>query len=255
MRHRFLVLMVMLVAVSAIPVAAQAPNATAKAWTAPRTADGHPDLQGRWNYSTLTPLERPAELKGKAVFTEDEAAAYEKRAVQSANVDGNRQTTATARGLINGTQETQDLASAYNEFWWDRGTRVVGTRRTSLIVDPPDGKIPPLTPQAQKRMAALAEANQRLAEGPEDRPLSERCIVRPNTGPPMTPTGYNNNFELVQIPGYVLIFNEQIHDARIIPMDGRPHLPQNIRQWIGKPIHWLSTPPISPTRQTSEDRA
>ena len=239
MRHRFLVLMVMLVAVSAIPVAAQAPNATAKAWTAPRTADGHPDLQGRWNYSTLTPLERPAELKGKAVFTEDEAAAYEKRAVQSANVDGNRQTTATARGLINGTQETQDLASAYNEFWWDRGTRVVGTRRTSLIVDPPDGKIPPLTPQAQKRMAALAEANQRLAEGPEDRPLSERCIVRPNTGPPMTPTGYNNNFELVQIPGYVLIFNEQIHDARIIPMDGRPHLPQNIRQWMGDSRgHW-----------------
>ena len=107
------------------------------------------------------------------------------------------------------------------------------TRRTSLVIDPPDGKIPPLTPEAKKRMALLDEANQRPAQGPEDRPVSERCIVRPNSGPPMTPTGYNNNFRLVQVSGYVVIFNEQIHDARIIPTDGRPHLPQNIRQWMG----------------------
>jgi hypothetical protein len=231
MKHRFLAIMVATLA--SMPVAAQAPKAAAKVWTPPRTANGQPDLQGIWNYSTLTPLERPRELAGKAVFSEDEAAEFEKRALQNRNVDNNRQTTATARGLVNGTPETEDLASAYNEFWWDRGTRIVGTRRTSLIVDPPDGRIPPLTPQAQKRMAALAVANERLAQGPEDRPLSERCIVRPNSGPPMTPTGYNNNFQLVQIPGYVVIFNEQIHDARIIPMSGRPHLPQNVRQWMG----------------------
>jgi hypothetical protein len=222
-----------LVSLASIPAAAQAPKAAAKAWNPPHTAYGQPDLQGIWNYSTLTPLERPAELAGKAVLTEDEAAEFEKRILQRSNVDANRGTTATARGVINGTVETEDLASAYNEFWWDRGTKVVGTRRTSLIVDPPDGRIPPLTPQAQKRMAALAVANQRLAQGPEDRPLSERCIVRPNSGPPMTPTGYNNNFQLIQIPGYVVIFNEQIHDARVIPMDGRPHLPQNIRLWMG----------------------
>jgi len=218
---------------ASIPAAAQAPKAAAKAWNPPRTAQGQPDLQGMWNYSTLTPLERPPEFAGKAVLSEEEAAEFEKRTLQRSNVDLNRQTTATARGVINGTVETEDLASAYNEFWWDRGTKVVGTRRTSLIVDPPDGRIPPLRPEAQKRMAATAETNQRLAQGPEDRPLSERCIVRPNSGPPMTPTGYNNNFQLIQIPGYVLIFNEQIHDARVIPMDGRPHLPQNIRQWMG----------------------
>src|SRR5207247_6719771 len=108
---------------------------------------GQPDLQGIWNYSTLTPLERPTELAGKAVLTEEEAAEFEKRILQRSNVDANRGTTATARGVINGTVETEDLASAYNEFWWDRGTKVVGTRRTSLIVDPPDGRIPPLTPE------------------------------------------------------------------------------------------------------------
>src|SRR5262249_40200358 len=163
----------------------------------------------------------PRELAGKEFFSEKEAADYEKRSQQTRNVDLNRETTPTARGVINGTVETEDLASAYNEFWWDRGSKVVSTRRTSLVVDPPDGKIPPLTPQAQKRMAALNNANERVAEGPEDRPLSERCIVRPNTGPPMTPTGYNNNFQLMQAQGYIVIFNEQIHDARIVPMDGR----------------------------------
>ena len=202
-------------------------------------ADGHPDLQGTWNYSTLTPIERPRDLAGKAFFTEQEAAEYEKRSRQSRNVDLNRETTPTTRGLVNGTVETEDLASAYNEFWWDRGSKIVSTRRTSIVIDPPDGKIPPLTPEGQKRMAALNEANERLAEGPEDRPLSERCIVRPNTGPPMTPTGYNNNFQLIQASGYVVIFNEQIHDARIVPMDGRPHLAKTVRQWMGDSRgHW-----------------
>jgi hypothetical protein len=214
-------------------IAAQAPKSSAKLWKPPHTADGHPDLQGTWNYATLTPMERPRELADKAFLSEQEAAEFEHRSQQTRNVDLNRETKPTARGLVNGTVETEDLASAYNEFWWDRGTKVVATRRTSLVIDPPDGRIPPLTPDAKKRMAALDELNQRAAEGPEDRPLSERCILRPNSGPPMTPTGYNNNFQLIQAPGYVVIFNEQIHDARIIPTDGRPHLPQNVRQWMG----------------------
>src|SRR5215467_14313016 len=219
--------------------AAQAPKAPAKAWTAPRMPDGHPDLQGIWTYSTLTPIERPKELADKAFFTEQEAAAYQKRLMQSRNVDLDRETAPTARGIVNGTVETADLANAYNEFWWDRGTGLVKTRRTSLVIDPPDGRIPPLTPEAKKRIALLDEANQRPAQGPEDRPVSERCIVRPNSGPPMTPTGYNNNFQLIQAPGYVVIFNEQIHDARIVPMDGRPHLPQAVHQWMGDSRgHW-----------------
>jgi len=245
MKNRFLhstvvlTIVIALVLLVCIPIIAQTPTASAKKWNPPRTADGHPDLQGTWNYSTLTPIERPRELAGKPFFSEQEAAEFEKRAQQSRNVDVNRETKPTTRGLVNGTVETEDLASAYNEFWWDRGTKVVSTRRTSLVIDPPDGRIPPLTPQAQKRMAALDEVNQRPAEGPEDRPLSERCIVRPNSGPPMTPTGYNNNFQLILAPGYIVIFNEQIHDARIVPMDGRPHLPQSVRQWMGDSRgHW-----------------
>jgi hypothetical protein len=232
-------MLIVFVSLASTPVSAQAPKPPAKAWNPPRLADGHPDLQATWTYATLTPIERPRELADKAFFTEQEAADFEKRARQTRNVDDNRETKPTARGLVNGTVETEDLASAYNEFWWDRGTQAVSTRRTSIVIDPPDGRIPALTSQAQRRMAALDEANQRLAEGPEDRPLSERCILRPNSGPPMTPTGYNNNFQLVQAPGYVVIYNEQIHDARIIPMDGRPHLPQGVPQWMGDSRgHW-----------------
>ena len=228
----------MLVIAIAIPLclsaqSSQVAKVTAKTWKPPRTSDGHPDLQGIWNYSTLTPVERPRDLAGKEFFSEKEAVEFERRALQTRNVDDNRETKPTARGIVNGTVETEDLASAYNEFWWDRGTKVGANRRTSLVFDPPDGRIPPLTAQAQRRIAGLDERNQQLAEGPEDRPLSERCILRPNSGPPMLPAGYNNNFRLIQVPGYVVIFNEQIHDARIVPTDGRPHLPQNVRQWMG----------------------
>src|SRR5262245_13094612 len=229
MKNRLLASMFVLAIV--IPIAGQ--DLKRAPWTPPRTADGHPDMQGTWNYATLTPMERPRELADKAFYSAAEVAEFEKQALQGRNVDLNREARPTARGIVNGTVETEDLASAYNEFWWDRGTKVVATRRTSLVIDPPDGRIPTLTKQAQQRLAAQDELNQRIAEGPEDRPLSERCILRPNSGPPMAPTGYNNNFQLMQVPGYVVIFNEQIHDARVIPMDGRPHLPQNVRQWMG----------------------
>jgi hypothetical protein len=232
-------LMIVFLSLASVTSPAQNPKPPAKGWNPPRLADGHPDLQAIWTYATLTPVERPRELSDKAFFTEKEAAEFEKRAQQNRNVDDNRETKPTARGLVNGTVETEDLASAYNEFWWDRGTKVVATRRTSIVIDPPDGRIPPLTSQAQRRMAALDEANQRLAEGPEDRPLSERCILRPNSGPPMMPTGYNNNVQVIQTPGYVVIYNEQIHDARIVPMDGRPHLPKGVSQWMGDSRgHW-----------------
>jgi hypothetical protein len=193
----------------------------AKTWTAPRTADGQPDLQGLWTNATITPFERSKDLAGKEFFTEEEAAAYEKRVAANSNRD-KRGDTAEA-----------DVAGAYNDFWFERGNKIVPTRRTSLVIDPPDGKVPSLTPDAQKAAAARDEISRRPPAGPEDTGLPVRCLLWPTAGPPMLPSGYNNNYQILQVPGYVVILIEMIHDVRIIPLDGRPHLPKNIRQWMG----------------------
>ena len=224
MSHRFVVSVGALVLLVPLAVFAQ----TAKSWTPPKTPDGQPDLQGIWTTATLTPLERPAELAGKEFFTEKEAAEYEKRLLDQGNRD-RRPGTASA-----------DVAGAYNEFWFERGSKVVESRRTSLVVDPPDGKIPTLTPEAQKRQAARAEYRRlHPADGPEDLSLNNRCILWPTAGPPMLPGAYNNNYQIVQSPDYVVIFVEMIHDARIIPLDGRPHVPQNVRLLMGDSRgHW-----------------
>ena len=195
----------------------------------PRTPDGKPDLQGVWTSATLTPLERPADLANKPFFaSKDEAIQWTKQFLQANN-----------RDRRDGSAQ-EDVSRAYNEFWFSRGDAPVPTLRTSLIIEPADGRIPALTPDGQKRAAARAEA-QRLhpADGPEDRPLTDRCILWPVAGPPMIPGGYNNNYQIVQGPGYVMIVVEMIHDVRIIPTDGRPHLPPTIRQWMGDPRgHW-----------------
>jgi hypothetical protein len=203
-------------------------TATKKNWTPPRTADGQPDLQGIWTNVTITPLERPLEFAGKEFLTEKEAAAYETRTVEANNAD--------RRDL----PPEADVGRAYNDAWYDRGTKVIGTRRTSLIVDPPDGRIPALTPEAQRQVSARAESRrEHPADGPEDRSLAERCLLWPTAGPPMLPSFYNNNYQIVQGPGYVAIYVEMIHDVRIIPIDGRPHPSSNIRQWMGDSRgHW-----------------
>jgi len=207
-----------------LPAAAQ----TAKTWKAPRTPDGHPDLQGIWSNATVTPLERPADLTGKAVLSEEEAARFATDEVRRNNAD---------RRDRPGTEA--DVARAYNDFWYDRGTKAIKTHRTSLIVNPPDGKIPALSPAAQQRVNARAEARSRRAEGPEDRSLSERCLNWRTAGPPMVPSAYNNNYQIVQTADTVVILNEMIHDVRVIPMDGRPHVPGKIRQWLGDSRgHW-----------------
>jgi len=226
-----LVAIIGILSLAPIPAAGQTSKtaSTSKTWTPPRTADGHPDLQGIWSNAIITPLERPAELAGKPTLTAQEAAAYEKQTVARNNVDH--------RDAV-GTEA--DVARAYNDAWYDRGSKVVKTLRTSLIVDPPDGRIPPLTPEAQRRMAERARARDlHPADGPEDRALNERCILTATTGPPMLPGPYNNNYQMVQTPGAILIFTEMVHDTRIIAMDGRPHLPQSVRQWKGDSIgHW-----------------
>jgi hypothetical protein len=228
-----LAIMIVLVSVTASQVAAQNSSAAglakttarAKTWAQPRTPDGQPDLQGVWSNATTTPLERPAALAGKQVLTEEETAELQKQTLENRNTDRR-----------DGKGTDADVARAYNEFWWDRGNVL---NRTSLIVDPPDGKLPPVTPAGQKIMDARAEA--KLSRGPadswEDRPLQERCLVY--HGVPPLPTGYNNNYQILQSPGLVAILHEMIHEVRLIPLDGRPHLPQNVRQWMGDSRgHW-----------------
>lgn len=196
-------------------------------WTQPRTPDGQPDLQGTWSNGTITPMERPARLAGKEFFTGKEAAEFE------AQVAGNRN--ADRR---DGTAE-QDVSRAYNDFWYDWGSRVVKTRRTSMVIDPPDGRIPPLTPAAQKAQRARNEAYMRRATAPEDRILTERCLLFPTAGPPMVPYAYNNNYQIVQSPGFVMIQVEMAHDVRIVPLDGSPHPPPGVRLWMGDSRgHW-----------------
>ena len=210
------------VALAVAPIAAQ------QKWTPARTPDGQPDIQGVWGFATITPLERPRDLAGKEFFTDKEAADYEKRFLDTNNRD-RRDGPADA-----------DVGRAYNDFWWDSGSHIVPTRRTSLIVDPPDGKLPALTQEGQKKAAARAEARRlHPYDGPEDRPLQERCLVWTTAGPPIMPSAYNNNIRIVQGAGYVAILNEMIHDARVIPLDGHPHLPQTVRLWMGDSRgHW-----------------
>ena len=207
------------------PAKKESSRATTKAWTMPRTPDGHPDLQGIWTNTTLTPLERNPDVAGKKVLTEAEARAFEKQTLDRISFDRR-----------DGGPDV-DVTRAYNNLFMDRGTHLAiinGERRTSIIVDPPDGRVPPLTPEASKRVDAR-NREMMLYDNYQNRPLAERCIVGQAStgGPPMLPGPYNNNYQIIQTPEYVMILVEQIHDVRIIRLDGRPHLPSSIRQWMG----------------------
>lgn len=197
-------------------------------WTAARTPWGDPDLQGIWNDATSTPLQRPSELAGKDVLTDDEAEDFQQQTAQG-----------LSRDRRDGGRDA-DVNRAYNEHWMDaRRLKITADHRTSLIVDPADGRIPslvPLSPERQKMRAARADANARFAAGlpkdTSDLSLPVRCIIRTDS-PPYLPTIYNNDFHIFQSPGFVAIAPEMIHSARIIPLDGRPHLGKNLHQWLG----------------------
>jgi hypothetical protein len=218
-----------LVGLAPARVAAQTAKgaSTGKNWTPPRTPDGKPDLQGVWNSATLTPFERPKEFAGKEFFTAKEAEEFSKAELY--RVDGDRRDGG----------DNADVGRAYNEFWRDRG-KLTPDLRTAMIVDPPDGRVPPLTPQAQKIVAGRRAASRgHEFDGPESRSLAERCIQVRNAGPPMIPTNYNSNYQIVQSPGYVALLSEQIHDVRVIPTDRRPHVPANVRLISGDSVgHW-----------------
>jgi len=189
-----------------------------------RTPWGDPDIEGIWTNATLTPLQRPPELASKEFFTAEEAKQFQQTRLEQTNAD---------RPLPPGQ------VGAYNDAFFERGTSIVRSRRTSLVIDPPDGRIPALTPDAQRKVEARQQREKTSpADGPEDRWLTERCILFGATVP-MLPEPYNNNYRIIQSPGFVTILVEMNHDARVIPLDNRPHLAAAIQQWTGDSRgHW-----------------
>ena len=192
----------------------------------PRLPWGAPDLQGVWDFRSLTPMQRPEELADREVFTAEQAADFAEETIRRRSRDN----------------DTSDRVVPYNDFWFDEGTSVT-TDRTSLIVDPPDGRIPALTEEAQARQAALAEARSEVSAheptpggfvedlGPGG--LQVRCILGFNSGPPMAPSAYNNNVQVFQTEDTVVLFAEMNHNARVVPLDGRDRLDDGIRLWTG----------------------
>ncbi len=210
----------------------------------PRLPDGRPDLQGVWDFRTLTPLERPEDLAGKAVLGAEEAAELEAEAAANSAALNAPTTDRTQLLPVGGN------VGGYNHYWVDQGKTIVDDLRTSLIVDPPSGRLPPLQPGLEMQALSLREdlsgtrPNRTRTAGIgtdsyEDRGLAERCLLGFNTGPPLLPAAYNNNIQLFQTSDYVVILHEMVHDVRVIPLDGRDGLPSRIRQWNGDSRgHW-----------------
>jgi hypothetical protein len=219
---------VLVTAQSAAPAART--GAPAVSYTPPKTPWGEPDLQGTFSNRTITPFERPANVGGREFFTPEEVAAMEKQASERS---GDEDRSKGTRG---------DVERAYNDFWWDRGTKVTSLR-TSLVIDPPDGRVPAQTDAARKRAAEEgkrpafrgAGASGRGTDSWLDRSTFERCITR---GMPaaMSPTAYNNNYRITQSPGYVAIEIEMLGGTRVIPTDGRAPLNSSIRNWMGNSV-------------------
>jgi hypothetical protein len=255
--------------VTSEPAAAQARPRASNAQSLPRTADGRPNLQGTYDVATITPLERPAGLGDRLVLTDEEAAALEKyeqeRQVRNdAPLEPDREAPpvggdkSTPKSFLEVLERFGGGAvGGYNHFWLASGTQVIsvnGEKRSSIIVDPPNGKVPPMKPEAQKRNAAFLaaaaspDANEGAGsgpgsafDGPEVRPLAERCLLGfgSTSGPPTLPNYFYNNLkQIVQTPNTIMILNEMVHDARIIRIGGE-HLPKNIRKWMGDSVgHW-----------------
>ena len=233
------------------------------AFEPPRLSDGKPDLQGVWDFRTLTPLERPENLADTAVLTAEEAAEIEAQ-------DAARTAEANAPSEL----RTEPLPvggniGAYNSYWVDQGARIVDDQRTSLIVDPLDGRLPALQPGIELDVLSLGEdlpgvrpVRVRAAgigtNSYEDRGLSERCLLGFNSGPPIVPVGYNQNIQIFQTPDHVVILNEMVHDVRVVPLNvtGRDPLPDSVRQWMGSSRgHWDGDTLVVETRNFTDKTA
>ena len=215
-------------ALAIVLLAATALSTPALAADGPKTSWGAPDLRGTWDFRSITPFERPADLKDKEFLTPEEAAAYEEKSRK-----------ASEARRANLTEGQSDVDVGYNAIFIDRGEKMNGTMRTSLVVNPPDGRVPALTEDAKRRSDERHARWGQLPAGPEDRNPLERCIQGFNAGPPMTPGAYNNFLEIFQTKDHVALLNEMVNDHRIIPLDGRGHVPGDIRLWKGDSRgHW-----------------
>ena len=212
-------------------------SAGAQTWETPRLPDGRPDLQGVWDFQSLTPLQRP-EDQDKAVLTAEEIAAVEAAAAEN-NAAANAPSEVRDEPLPVGGN-----VGGYNRYWVDQDASVVDDGRTSLIVDPPTGRLPALQSGVDLIELSLGEDRPGTrpvraraagigADSYEDRGLAERCLLGFNSGPPIVPAGYNQNIQIFQTPDHLVVLNEMVHDARIVPLDGRGHLPEGVRQWMG----------------------
>lgn len=220
---------------------------------------GDPSLDGLWDFRTITPFQRPEQLGDKAVLTPEEAQAFRALVLRRLDVDNRTD------------DESVDVEGAYNNAWYDWGTELTHDLRTSLIVDPPNGRLPALTAAAEKQLnehnrlrlppvrdmfSYSADPSTFRPAGPESLGLSERCLAGFNAGPPLSPSAYNNNLRVVQTPHHVLLVTEMIHTARVIPLDGRPHLPEELKLWSGDARgHWEGSTLVVRTTNFSDKTA
>jgi len=230
-----------------VPAAAQT--------SAPRTAWGQPDLQGVWDFRTITPLQRPEDLADREFLTTEEAASLDQAAVDR---DISLWERAARRTELGGNVDrgADGAPGSYNNFWLDRGLKTVGTRRTSLIVYPPNGRMPALTSSGRRRADERADhRREHPADSWVDRSAYDRCIQGFNAGPPMMPGAYNNNMQLFQTPNHVALMTEMVNTVRIVPLDGASRLTQDVRQWSGASRgYWEGETLVIETRNFDDKR-
>ncbi len=209
-----------------------APAAVAQSGESPapmRTPDGQPDISGLFTFRTLTPLQRPVALAEKDVLEAEEAAQF----VAAERTRLNRDLFDPESGAPSAGYQSREEGGvlSYNEFWYERGIELTSDKRTSLVVDPPDGRIPYTREFNETNVIRRLNLRNGFADHYTDRSLGDRCLMGSNSGPPMRPGSYNNNVLILQVPGYITISNEHIHNTRIIPITDQPH--GDIRQWVG----------------------
>ena len=253
MRHRAIAIvsavavLVALVSSGAAPAVAQTASV--------QTAWGEPDLRGIWDFRTITPLERPAEVADQAFLTEEEAATLEQEVVDrnARLLDRAPERTKAADQVDRREDGTPGF---YNNFWLDQGTQPVETRRTSLVVDPPNGRIPELSASGQRAAEARrAYEEEHPADTWRDRDASDRCLLGFNAGPPITPGGYNQNLQIFQTPNHIALVTEMVHTHRVVPLDGRDHLPADVDQWSGDSrARWEGDTLVVETRNFNAER-